>query len=164
MIHVCRIITSEREEGHHERLWYKTMDPSKSISIRTSVDVPSFPRSKWDSENELSDDDNVFEKSPEDIILTKDGVHVDESESESESESQKLSVQVQPQPAPRQTSPQISVKPQPEPQPIVQPQPQPKADSKESKQTSVESRKFCIKLPITYSTLEVSIVNHQLSY
>lgn len=64
-----RIITSEREEGHHERLWYKTFDPSKTISIRSSIDVPSFPRSKWDSENEFSDeadiDDNVFlRKSP----------------------------------------------------------------------------------------------------
>ena len=109
------------------------MDPSKSISIRTSIDVPSFPRSKWDSENELSDnDDNVFEKSPEqNIILTKDPIISDnrlvalDPELESESE---------PEPEP-ETEP-------PKSQPELKPKsPKPKPELKESKQSSIDHRK-----------------------
>ncbi|KAJ8675771.1 hypothetical protein QAD02_011557 [Eretmocerus hayati] len=85
-----RIITSEREEGHHERPWYKTLDPSKSISIRTSVEVPSFPRSKWDSENELSDvDDNVFEKTSQETLIPKEKSRVTDSSLKSESDLRK---------------------------------------------------------------------------
>jgi hypothetical protein len=106
------------------------MDPSKSITIRTSIDVPSFPRSKWDSENEMSDNDNVFEKSQEENVLISER-NLTESTTESESESQKSLPQLEAQP---QLDPELQ-------QPLPQSVPQPKPELRELKQTSAEHRK-----------------------
>lgn len=129
-----RIITVEREEGHHERQWYKTMDPSKSISIRTSIDVPSFPRSKWDSENEQSDNDNVFDNSPEDFVLTKEVITPKASSVKSDYVKEKS-------PSPVKLKPQSL--PEPESKEDLSPEPEPeiKLDKKESKKEKHQKSK-----------------------
>lgn len=131
-----RIITSEREEGHHERFWYKTMDPSKTLSVRTSIDVPSFPRSKWDSENEASDNDNVFETSPRDFVLTKEQAIVELPE---ESENEKEKSETTPKMKPKEKQ-EKHVEPEPKLEAETVTKAPPKSETKESKKNAVEIR------------------------